>query len=290
MLVVLWGAFVSNTGSGAGCGEHWPLCQGEVIPPPKAVATLIEFSHRLSSGVALLLVIGLVVAAFRIYPAGHRVRYAAGTSLALIILEALIGAALVLRGWVAFDVSVARVIIQPLHLVNTLFLLAALTLTAWWASGGAAPYRPIAKQSLALFGIGLIGIALIGGTGALISLGDLLALALGERYDAIVAWLVGLRAWHPALAIGVGLYLLGLIFYAPHLRASFTTRRLAYAVAGLVLTQWLIGALNVFLRVPLWTQMLHLFVADLIWIALILWVTIALSETPRDNLPIRAVG
>ena len=68
LLVILWGAFVRATGSGAGCGSHWPLCNGEVLPRAPALATLIEFSHRLTSGVALLLVIGLVVGAWRGFP------------------------------------------------------------------------------------------------------------------------------------------------------------------------------------------------------------------------------
>ena len=60
-LVGLWGGYVRATGSGAGCGAHWPLCNGEVIPRPESLATWIEFSHRLSSGLDLILVAVLAI-------------------------------------------------------------------------------------------------------------------------------------------------------------------------------------------------------------------------------------
>lgn len=136
LAVVLWGAYVRATGSGAGCGSHWPLCNGEVIPRALEVETQIEFAHRLSSGLALLLVIGLFVGAMRLYPRGHVVRSGAGLSLLFIITEALVGAALVLFSWVAQDASLGRVISVAFHLINTFLLLATITLTAWWSSGG----------------------------------------------------------------------------------------------------------------------------------------------------------
>lgn len=74
LLVILWGAFVRATGSGAGCGDHWPLCDGQVIPRAPSTEMLIEFTHRLTSGVALLGAVALLVWAFRAYGRGHRVR------------------------------------------------------------------------------------------------------------------------------------------------------------------------------------------------------------------------
>ena len=137
IIVILWGAVVKATGSGAGCGEHWPMCNGLVVPRAPAVDTLIEFTHRMSSGLALLSVAGLLIWAFRAFPPGHHVRRGAVASAALIIIESLLGAALVLFGWTAFDKSLARVIMQPIHLTNTLLLLAAVLYTARAASGGA---------------------------------------------------------------------------------------------------------------------------------------------------------
>src|SRR5579864_5069358 len=83
LLVILWGAYVRATGSGAGCGAHWPLCNGEVVPRSPPVEMLVELSHRVTSGLALVLSIGLFVWALRGYPRGHRVRRAAGATAAL---------------------------------------------------------------------------------------------------------------------------------------------------------------------------------------------------------------
>ncbi|HUX10345.1 MAG TPA: COX15/CtaA family protein, partial [Terriglobia bacterium] len=134
ILVILWGAVVRATGSGAGCGEHWPLCQGVVIPHAEQIATLIEFSHRATSGIDVLLVIGLVWLAFRRFSRGHAVRRYAAASGFFTLTEGLVGAALVLFGEVGKTVSTGRVVILSVHLVNTFLLLASLALTAWAAS------------------------------------------------------------------------------------------------------------------------------------------------------------
>jgi len=108
LAVILWGAFVRASGSGAGCGAHWPLCNGEVLPRAPALATMVEFTHRATSGVALLLVLALVLWVFRSRPAGHPARRAAAMAGALILTEAAVGAGLVLFRLVAQDESVAR--------------------------------------------------------------------------------------------------------------------------------------------------------------------------------------
>ena len=103
--VILWGAYVRATGSGAGCGSHWPLCNGEVIPRTGQIETLVEFTHRLSSGAAFLLVVGMLVWAWRIFPRRHRVRAAAIFSMIFMITEAFVGAGLVLFELVADNAS-----------------------------------------------------------------------------------------------------------------------------------------------------------------------------------------
>src|SRR5512146_257298 len=172
LAVVAWGAFVRATGSGAGCGRHWPSCNGEIVPREPAVATAIEFAHRATSGIALLLVVALVVAAVRALPRGHAARRAAWASLAFMIAEALVGAGLVLYGWVAKDTSPARGWVMAIHLVNTFLLLASLALTAEWSGrpGGLvlAGRAGVAATLLA----GAAAIVLAGITGAIAALGD----------------------------------------------------------------------------------------------------------------------
>src|ERR1019366_2527076 len=92
LAVVLWGAFVRATGSGAGCGNHWPLCNGGLTPHSPAVAPIIEFTHRVTSGLDLALVALLVIWAFRGFPPGHAVRRMAVFSGVFLMTEALIGA------------------------------------------------------------------------------------------------------------------------------------------------------------------------------------------------------
>jgi heme A synthase len=276
LFVILWGAYVRATGSGAGCGNHWPLCNGEIVPRATRIETTIEFAHRLSSGAVLLLVIALVFWAYRQYPKGHPVRLGATLSIIFIITEALVGAGLVLFEWVAKDASIGRVISISVHLVNTFLLLAALALTAWWASGGEAL---IFKNRGALtwaFGIGFAGIMLIGVTGAITALGDTLfpagSLTEGIRQDfaATAHFLVRLRVWHPVIAIGIGFYLLFLSGVVGMSAESRGVRRFASLVIVLVLVQWLAGLTNILLLAPVWMQIIHLLLADLVWISFVL--------------------
>ena len=106
--VILWGAYVRATGSGAGCGEHWPLCNGVVIPRDPSVATLIEYSHRITSGFALIAVVVLLVWVWRACAPGHPARRGAVWTVVFMLTEAAVGAGLVLFQLVADNASMAR--------------------------------------------------------------------------------------------------------------------------------------------------------------------------------------
>jgi heme A synthase len=282
--VILWGAYVRATGSGAGCGNRWPLCDGVVLPRSPQVATLIEFSHRASSGLALLLVIGLFVWAFRAYPVGHTVRRGAAFSLVLIITEALLGAGLVLFGLVAENSSLTRAFSTAIHLVNTFLLLGALTLTAWWALGGPAPRLKGQGVRLWAFGLGFVFLLALGMTGAVTALGDTLfppeSLAEGLRQDLDPAanFMIRLRAIHPLVAVGTAFYMI-LIAGLPEVVGDHPdSERIARVLVGLFVVQLIAGVMNVVLLAPVWMQMLHLLLADLAWIALVLLAASALRE------------
>ncbi len=275
LLVILWGAYVRATGSGAGCGSHWPLCNGVVIPRQSQIETIIEFTHRLMSGLALILVVILFIWGYRTYSKGHPVRLGASLSLFFIITEALVGAGLVLLELVADDASIGRAISIVIHLLNTFLLLAALTLTAYWASGGKA-VRLHRGLDLWLIGIGLVATMVVGASGALAALGDTLfpvqSLAEGIRQDfsPTAHFLVRLRILHPTISILVGIYLIlstGVI----NLRTKDTAlHRVARVLTILVAVQLGAGFLNVLLLAPVWMQIVHLLLADLVWIALVL--------------------
>ncbi len=143
VLVVLWGAIVRTTGSGAGCGAHWPLCNGDFFPHHPRLATIIEFTHRSMTGILTTLVAILAAWVFWKRPSGDRSRRAVIWVVILLITEALLGAALVLGGYVEANASNARVAMQCIHFTNTMLLLAALTITAWWTNHTANPSAPI---------------------------------------------------------------------------------------------------------------------------------------------------
>jgi heme A synthase len=281
--VILWGAYVRASGSGAGCGSHWPLCNGEVIPLAPRVATIIEFSHRLTTSLAGLLVIGLVVGAFRGLPKRHPARLGAALSLALILVEGLVGALQVRLSLTADNASVGRAVVGSVHLANTFLMLAAMALTAWWASGG-APLRLRGQGLLGwVFAVGLLGVLVVGASGAITALGDTLfpsgSLAEGLRADfsASAHFLIQLRVIHPILAVLVGVYSSVAGRLAAAWRPGAATRRLAWVLGALFGAQLLAGVINVALLAPIFMQIIHLLLADLVWIALVLAAAAALT-------------
>jgi protoheme IX farnesyltransferase len=286
--VILFGAFVRATGSGAGCGSHWPLCNGQVLPRPENVKSLIEFSHRIMSGLDGFFVLALVVAAWRVFPAGHRVRRAAIFALFFTILEALIGRALVKNGWVADNDSAGRAIVLALHLVNTFLLLGALALTAGWAAGlGRLRLREQGAVGGAL-AISVFAALILGANGAVTALGDTIlpvhstGEAVAQAFAPGAHYLARLRLAHPFLALSVGLYLVLVAGLLGNLRPAPSVRRWGRALTALFCLQIGVGLLNKTLAAPVAMQLLHLLLADLVWVSLVFLAAAGLAEeTPR---------
>jgi heme A synthase len=284
--VILWGAFVRATGSGAGCGSHWPLCNGEVIPRAAQVETLIEFTHRLTSGLALILVIAMFIWAFRRYPKGHPNRLGASLSLFFIITEAAVGAGLVLLELVGYNESLSRAVWMAAHLINTFLLLACLTLTAWWASGGERLKPAWGKPLPWLLALGFLGTLILGVSGALTALGDTLfpvdSVAEGIRQDFSPAahFLIRLRLLHPTIAIVVSVYLILLAGLTSTRGSEPNNRLFARLLTVLIAIQVGAGLLNVALLAPVWMQIVHLLLADLVWITLVLYAASRLVPEP----------
>lgn len=293
LLVILWGAYVRATGSGAGCGSHWPLCNGEVIPRTAQVETMIEFTHRLTSGLSLLLVILLFIWAWRVYPRGSAVRLGASLSMLFIITEALVGAGLVLFEWVAQNASVSRAIVMAVHLINTYLLLAALAFTGWWASGG--DRLRFRGQGWIVWGLAGAWIAMLvlGVSGALTALGDTLfpagslAEGIAQDFSATAHFLIRLRLFHPFIALVVSGYtglLAGILSFS---RLEKLDRAIGIALMVTISIQLSAGVLNVYLLAPVWLQILHLLLADSVWILLVLLSAGTLSREKFEN---RVIG
>lgn len=290
LAVFAWGALVRATGSGAGCGRHWPTCNGEVVPTAPEVATLIELTHRVTSGLDLLLTAGLVFWATRVFPRGSAGRRSAWASLFLICMEAVIGAILVLAELTGHDASMTRAMVIGFHLLNTYLLLAAYTLTAWWAGEGGTPRLGERAWLVAMFGLAALLLAATGSTGAIAALGDALfpahdlASALAQDFDGTAHLLVRLRVIHPVIAGLAGIWLLLTAIAAASLGLGRATARAAAVVAGVVVAQVSVGVVNVLLLAPVWIQCLHLVLAELLWIAAI-WLALTALSSPVERKP-----
>ncbi len=268
------------SGSGAGCGSHWPLCNGEVVPVAPRIETIIEFTHRVMSGVALVAVIGLWLWSRASFARGSRVRKAALASLIFLITEALLGAGLVLFNYVDKNASVGRAFYLSLHLVNTLLLLGALVLTAWFARGVVPTSAGRSSLVVAALPIAI----LVSVAGAIAALGDTLfpvsSLAQGFHQDFSIAasFLLRLRVLHPTLAILAGCYFVTVSVMVLRSNQHPVATKLALGVLILALTQLGAGAINLLLLAPVWMQITHLLLADLVWISLVL---LAVEALPR---------
>lgn len=288
LVVIVWGAFVRASNSGDGCGAHWPLCNGVVIPGDVEHKTWVEFAHRASSGLLGFLILGLVAAVYRTQPAKSLARKAALFTLVFTTTEALVGMILVKKGLVADNDSIHRAIWMSIHLINTFLLLASQTMLAWTVSGG-APLRLRGQGSVGwAIGIGLFGLLFLGVSGAVTALGDTLfpskSLIEGIKQDfsPTAHFLIRLRLFHPMIAISVGLYLVLAASLVGHLRPSPMVKKAAGWVVTLFCAQMLIGLVNLGLQAPIPMQLVHLLAADLLWIALVIAAAAAMGDgAPR---------
>src|SRR5882762_213253 len=293
--VVLWGAYVRATGSGAGCGSHWPLCNGEFLPTTPQTQTVIEFAHRVTSGLSLVLVAILLIWCWRRTSKGDRPRYSAVAASVLLFDEALLGALLVLLDHVGgLDRSATHALFLCLHFGNTLLLLAALALTARWLSNGdrrlgvvARPYQTIAT------GLGLVPVMVIGVTGSRASFGDTifpadsLPHAVVQDFSLSSHILLRLRVLHPIAVVIGSTYVLWLLqtFWRKQERSPWKLLLIVTLTAQIA-----VGTMNVILLAPVWLQMTHLLVAEMFWILLVLASADQLFANHHSGLPLSRKG
>jgi cytochrome c oxidase assembly protein subunit 15 len=286
--VVLWGTLVRATGSGAGCGNHWPLCNGTVMQHSASVNTLIEFTHRITSGLSFFAVVGLLAWTFAGTVRGHLARGLAVASVAFTLIEAILGALLVKLGYTAQSQSPMRPAFLALHLTNTLLLLAAITLTAHLLSRTKG-YMRGGVRLVAPFGamLGVVVVMLVGVTGSLAALGDTLfpasslGLALAQDFSATSGWLVRWRWTHPAVAFGASVFLIWILVRAARRTTGWDNRGLSALVLLLLAAVYTLGLLDVVLLAPLWVQVTHLLAADTLWAALVV-LTARLTLQPKQ--------
>jgi cytochrome c oxidase assembly protein subunit 15 len=279
VLVIVEGAVVRATGSGAGCGAHWPLCNGQILPQHPRLATVIEFTHRSLTGICTTLVAVLIAWTFFTRPRTDRVRKAAVATGILLITEGALGALLVLGHYVENNASTARVIVQCIHFSNTMLLLAAMSLTWWWM-------RPRATTPLCSTGriagiLALLATILTGATGSVAALADTLFpstslhAALTQDFSAAAPLLIRMRWIHPVAAL---LAFAAAGWLLPQLRSAPRNW-----IAVLLSAQIVLGIADVLLLAPLTMQMLHLLFADFFWIALVAACSSLLSRERQNS-------
>ena len=272
VLVIVWGALVRATGSGAGCGNHWPLCNGQVVPLSPTLHTIIEFTHRMMVSGSLLAMIALLLFTWRATRKSAAARVFAVVSTLLLLNEALLGALLVKLGYVTGNQSLGRVVVLSVHLSNTLLLLAALTMTARMLGTGQRWRELHAHGTDKVLAIaGLVATLVVGVSGSLAALGDTLFPATSlqaaflQDFDASSPWLLRLRGIHPASALVAAALVVWLLLRARREGLA----RPAKALLAFLGLQFVLGVADVLLLAPVWMQLLHLLGADLYWVTLV---------------------
>ncbi len=286
VLVIIWGAFVRASKSGDGCGSHYPLCDGvNLVPLDPTLATVIEFLHRVTTGLDGILVLALFIWAFLTFGKKSWVRRTTVFSLFFILTEGAIGAFLVKFQLVADNVSLNRAITMSFHLVNTLILLLFLTLTAWFASGGQKLKIRINERRAMFVGLGLFLVILIGMSGAVSALGNTLfpghelSDALNQQdVPLVLKVFIALELWHPFLSVLTSIYLIALAQPLRSARNSDWTRIFANSTLLTLGAQVIFGTSTLIFLAPVWMQLTHLLLAQLMWISLVLLSAAALAE------------
>jgi heme a synthase len=285
--VILWGALVRATGSGAGCGDHWPLCNGTVMQHSPRVDTMIEFTHRLTSGLSFFSAVGLLVWTFKGTIRGHLARATAIATVAFTLVEAVLGAFLVKLGLTAQSHSPFRAPYLALHLANTLLLLAALTLTAHFLSREQGYLRNDVRLVAPIgASLGILVLLLVGVTGSLAALGDTLYparsldTAIAQDFAAGSSWLLRWRWTHPTFAFLASIFLIWILARAAQRNTHWDNRALSAVVLILLAAQYILGVLDVVLLAPVGLQIAHLLGADALWAALVV-LTARLTLQPK---------
>lgn len=292
IVVILWGVFLRASKSGDGCGQHWLTCHGEVIPSAPELKTVIEFSHRITSFLALVAVVALLIWTFKKFSKGSPIRKSAVGSFIFILTEALVGAGLVLTGNTAETLTPTRPFWMAGHLLNTFILLAFLTITARYASGGARLRWNIDRKYLAAIIIGVVAIFIVGISGSIAALSNMLfpsgtlAEGVAKDFSPTSNILLRLRLLHPITAILTSVFLIFLTgWIAKESGKEKNVMRWSNVLSILVLVQLAFGSLTLFMLAPILLQLGHLFLADAIWISYVLLAANFLSEDRVPPLP-----
>ncbi|MEO6655408.1 MAG: COX15/CtaA family protein, partial [Pyrinomonadaceae bacterium] len=290
IVVILWGVFLRASKSGDGCGQHWVTCNGEVLPSAPQLKTIIEFSHRVTSSLAGLLIVALLIWAFRRWYTQKTVQerlalITVAGSFVFVVIEGLIGRGLVLTGNTAENLTPERPFWMAGHLINTLILLTFLTLTARYAGGGRRMNFRVERKYIVALAAGTIAIFVVGISGSIAALSSMLfpsmtlTEAIAKDFSPTSHILLRLRLLHPITAILTSVFLIFLTGWLAKERAGDPKiARWSNILSVLVLLQIGFGSLTLLMLAPIVMQLGHLLFADAIWISYVLFAAAFLSS------------
>jgi len=271
---ILAGAFVRATGSGDGCGATWPTCKGKIIPALSDTSELIEFSHRSVSGV-LLVVTLIIFAKTRKFQKDSLVRTVTNYLTFFVIFEALIGAVIVIFEWVGLNSSLPRIIAVPIHLVNTFGLLGSYAILYKILQDDLQNIKNMFNKNFLLISSLFL---LSGATGSITALADVLFPSASfvegflADFDRTSEVLTRLRILHPIISSTLSIVL---YVYATGIRKKYNISVKPLQI--LILIAVFLGVINVLSNIVLPLSILHLAIADFLWISYI-YVSIDLSK------------
>ena len=271
---ILAGAFVRATGSGDGCGATWPTCKGKIIPALSDSSELIEFSHRSVSGV-LLVVTLIIFAKTRKFQKDSLVRTVTNYLTFFVIFEALIGAVIVIFEWVGLNSSLPRIIAVPIHLVNTFGLLGSYAILYKILQDDLQNIKNMFNKNFLLISSLFL---LSGATGSITALADVLFPSASfvegflADFDRTSEVLTRLRILHPIISSTLSIVL---YVYATGIRKKYNVS--VKPLQTLILIAVFLGVINVLSNIVLPLSILHLAIADFLWISYI-YVSIDLSK------------
>jgi heme a synthase len=282
---VVFGAIVRITGSGLGCGDHWPDCYGAFTPAQNAPNLLVEISHRYGAATLSLVIVALVIAAWlkRDEPGvagrGGPLRSSL-LALVLVIVAALFGA-------ITVKLDLNSLVVAT-HLAIAMSLLAVLVVTVVRAGGFGAPVISSSSRRTwrgARAAVGLTFVALVFGA-LTANTPDAAVACQGFPWCRIIAvhgeplWI---QATHRVIAFLLLGHLIGLTIGANRRREPAPLRAAAWSALAVVVLQILVAAAMVEMHLPAALRSLHQAVGTALWIAVV--TVAALAAGARSPAP-----
>lgn len=295
LLVILWGAWVRISFSGDGCGDHWPLCHGEILPLQHGKKTWVEFTHRIMSGAYGVFVLIFFLSLRRILPPSHPARFWNRMTLLFMISEALLGAKLVLLRLVGTNDSPLRSFSMGLHLMNSLILVGSSVLLALFLSQSHWKKRtesPVLlefsrlRKFFILLGLGFL---FLNFSGALAALSTTLFPAKHfleslENQRQSSHYLLALRSFHPILGLVFGIGFASFALILRNLAKEVSVRRRASIFAYVSLASLGVGVFTLFLASPVVLKLSHLLGVYALWTSALALVQSLIYEIgPKEN-------